>query len=481
MVLLFIFIAPLLAAYLSFFVAGNISALGFAAIISTAVQLITSATIAARIDVANSYEFTHYFSVDHLGAILLLLLSFGGLMASLYARGYLESEISKGIIGFTRAKKLFAQLHLFLLAMSLAITTTNPIFMWISIEATTLTTAFLISFYNKPSAIEAAWKYLMLNSVGLLLAFFGTLLYLTSGLNSAEHGIVTWQSLLFMSADYNPFIIKMAFLFTLIGYGTKVGLVPMHTWLPDAHSKAPSPISSLLSGVLLNIPLFAILRFKTITDAAVGSDFSSRLLVGFGILSLVVSAAIILVQKNYKRLLAYSSIKHMGIITFGFGIGGAASTAALLHMIYHSLTKSMLFFSAGTILLKYSSTKIARVRGLLSTLPVTSIVFFIGILAIIGIPPWGIFFTEFSILSAGIQYNLPITIIALAAIILAGIGFIRHLAAIEFGLADEHVHPGELSGWTVAPILILVSILTLLSVLMPQNMIAFITTAVSHL
>lgn len=481
MELIIILVAPLFASLLSFFAAKSIKTLGFIAVVSTSFELLGTASIAAILGNNASFALTQYLRVDHVGAILLFLLSFGGLMASIYARGYLTTEMAKGEIGFNRTKKMYAQMHLFLLAMSLAITTTNPIVTWIAVEATTLTTAFLISFYNKPSAIEAAWKYLILNSVGLLFAFFGTLLFLTPQLHTANAGLATWQSLLIDAPTFTPFIVKMAFLFIFIGYGTKVGLVPMHLWLPDAHSSAPSPISSLLSGVLLNVPLLAILRFKTITDASIGPDFSSRLFIIFGILSLVVSSTSILIQKNYKRLLAFSSIEHMGIITLGFGIGGVASYAALLHMIYHSLTKSLLFLSAGNIFLKFRSMKIENIRGLITNLPITAIIFFIGILTIIGMPPMGMFYTEFTILTLGAQQYLGVTITALVALSVVGIGFIRHLAYMIFGESNDNILPGEHTAWTIVPIVILVAVIVSMSFVVPNAMQSFIHLAVGNL
>ncbi len=478
--LFLILITPFIASILSYVAAPTVSALGTIGILSTSIELISSIALMISLGSHPAPLTARYLGVDHIGAVVLLLLSLGGLMSAIYARGYTAAEMTKGIIGFNRAKKLYAQLHLFLLAMSLAIVTTNPILTWIAIEATTLTTAFLISYYDKPSAMEAAWKYLMLNSVGLLFAFFGTLLFLTPELRGA-HGPETWQGLLAQAEAYNPFIVKMAFVFALIGYGTKVGLSPMHTWLPDAHSKAPSPISSLLSGVLLNIPLLAILRAKAITDAAVGPSYASGLLIMFGLLSLVISSAIILVQKNYKRLLAYSSIENMGVVTMGFGIGGLASYAALLHMMYHSLTKSLLFLSAGTILVKYGSTKIEGIKGMMKTLPITGPIFFFGILTLIGMPPMGIFFTEFTILLSGMRYYPVVSVAALCALIVAGIGFMRHVTSMEFYGGEKSMAAGEISVWMTAPLLVLALIIIIASVFLPQSIQTFLALAAKTL
>ena len=402
MALFFIIAIPILAFFASLLVRKSLRILGVIVVGASFFELLATLAVAMAVIDSGSYHLNGYFSVDALGVVLMMILALVGAMASWYSVGYLKSEVEKQIIGPSRVRQYFVLLHLFILAMFFAIITTSPILMWIAIEATTLSTAFLISFYNKPSAIEAAWKYLIINSVGLLLGFLGTLLFLYPTVHTGFQGLITWQTLHSEASSFDPTITKIAFVFVLIGFGTKVGLVPMHTWLPDAHSKAPAPISSLLSGVLLNVAFLAVLRFKAVVDSAMSSEFSGSLLIFFGLISIILAAFIIFIQKNYKRLLAYHSIEHMGIIALGFGFGGLGSFAALLHMIYHSLAKSALFLSAGNILLKYSSTKMINVKGMIKTLPITSILFFVGFLAMAGVPPFGIFITEFSILSAGI-------------------------------------------------------------------------------
>ena len=238
-----------IASALSFFVKKKMDTLGMIAMIASAGELTATVIASAGVVKNGSYASAVYFSIDSLGALLLILVAGIGFIVSWYSVGYLKAEVAKKIIGFRRVRQYFILLHLFLLAMFFAIITPNPIMMWIAIEATTLSTAFLISFYNKPSAMEAAWKYLIINSVGLLLGFFGTLLFLYPALQAGQEGLITWQSIRANVSGFDPFVVKIAFIFILIGYGTKMGLVPMHTWLPDAHSKAPVPISGLLSGV----------------------------------------------------------------------------------------------------------------------------------------------------------------------------------------------------------------------------------------
>jgi len=487
MALSFIIATACIASGLSLFVKKNPStgsewrALGMIAILASLGELTATVIAVAAVVKNGSYASAVYFSIDSLGAILLILVAVIGFIVSWYSVGYLKAEVAKNIIGFSRVRQYFILLHLFLFAMFFAIITPNPIMMWIAIEATTLSTAFLISFYNKPSAMEAAWKYLILNSVGLLLGFFGTLLFLYPSLQAGQEGLITWHSIRANVAGFDPFVVKIAFIFILIGYGTKMGLVPMHTWLPDAHSKAPVPISGLLSGVLLNIAFLAILRFKSVVDLAVGRDFSQELLIFFGIVSILVSAFIIFIQKNYKRLLAYSSIEHMGVMALGFGFGGLGASAALLHMIYHSLAKSLLFLSSGHIFLKYSSTKILLVKGVMSVLPFTGVSFIIGFLAITGIPPFGIFITEFSILSAGIQNHPIVTLMALFGLTLVFIGFFRHTVAMIFGENETGMQPGEAGAWTMAPVVILAVMLTVTSFYVPSFLALLINAAsVAH-
>jgi hydrogenase-4 component F len=449
-------------------------------VIASLVVFGASTVIASKVVSAGEYLPNVYFSVDSLGALLLLIISCVGLAVTIYSIAYLRKESAKGIVGLTRIRQYFALLNLFVAVMVLAVSSSSPILAWISIEATTLSTAFLISFYNKPSAMEAAWKYLIINSIGLLLAFFGTLLYFTSLQTVGETGFTTWGNLLSNATYLDPAVAKIVFIFVLIGYGTKVGLVPMHTWLPDAHSKAPAPISALLSGVLLNVAFIIVLRFKAITDLAIGPDFSQKLLIIFGLFSVLVAALIIFTQKNYKRLLAYSSIENMGITALGFGFGGVGIFAAVLHLIYHSLVKSALFLTAGNIFLKYGSTKIAKIRGAIGVIPVTAILFLVGFFAITGAPPFGIFLTKLLIFSAGITLHPVITILMILLTALVFVGFFRHAQAMVFGKAEGEIKKESESFWLILPPLSLLVLAFYFSVYQPPFLQILIDNVISH-
>lgn len=408
------------------------------------------------------------FSLDPLGAFLSLIIALVGLFAGLYSIGYLRAEVSKNIIGPSRVRQYYLLLKLFLFAMFLAVATMSPVVMWIAIEATTLSTAFLISFYNKQSATEAAWKYLIINSLGLLLSLLGTLLFLA--LAEAQEGDLTWQVLRDGAATMSPLAVQIAFVFILVGYGTKVGLVPLHTWKPDTYSKAPTPIAALLSSVLLNVAFLAILRFKGLTDVALQSNFAGGLLVFFGMLSVVFAALAIFVQKNYKRLLAYSSIEHAGLMALGFGFGGVAVFATLLHMFYHALAKVLIFFAAGNVFLKYSTTKMQQVTGIMRVLPLTGPVLFIAFLAVLGLPPFGLFLTEFALLSAGMERYPYVVLGILLALAILFLGFFKQLVTLLFGKVPEGITEGESNVLTQIPVLFLLALLLCLSWYLPDTL-----------
>jgi hydrogenase-4 component F len=397
-----------------------------------------------------------------------------------YSIPYFRKEMDKKIIGISRVRQYYALVNLFMAAMFLATTASHPVTAWIFLEATTLTTAFLISFYNKRSTIEAAWKYLIINAIGLLLAFFGTLLYFTA-IHGAS-GFVSWNALLANVQHLDPAVAKLAFVFVLVGYGTKIGLTPMHTWKPDTYSKSPAPVGALLSSALMPVAFGILLRFKAITDATVGSAFSQHLLLIFGLLSILIAAFSTLAVRNYKRLLAYSSIEHAGIMALGFAFGGIGAFAALLHMIYHSLIKSSLFFSTGNMFLKYHSAHIKNVRGAMSILPITSIVFFVGLFAITGFPPFGIFLTELATLSAGTSAYLAIVAVALLAMAMVFVGFFRQANAMVLSEAPDksEVHPGENNPWLLVPPIVLLGLVLVITFYVPPFIQTLIHDAVAR-
>lgn len=466
--LLFLFIIlPLLSALVALILKKHLEAIEKITIASSALQVIVSLYIVRVVLQTGSYAFAPIFKIDALAALLLFITPIVGFASVLYNRTYLREEIAKGIIGLRRARQSYMLINLFLLAMFAAIASTSPILTWISIEATTLSTVFLISFYNKPSTIEAAWKYLVINSVGLLLAFLGTMIYLAVASPLVGSEFITWQDLVTVASRLNGDVIKIAFIFIFIGYGTKLGIAPMHTWRPDAYSKAPIPVVALLSGALLNIALLVILRFASVTNNVVGVNFSQSIFVFFGVLSLLIAAFSIFKQENYKRLLAYSSIEHAGIMLLGFGFGGLGIYAGLLHMIYHSLAKSAMFMLSGNIFLKYSTTKIRKVTGVLRVLPQTGALFIIGFLGLTGLPPFGTFLTKFYILSVGMQMHPYATSIIIILLAIIFFGFFKSVSAMVFDESSEGVVAKEYGLLTLLSPAILLGLVLYLSIMLP--------------
>ncbi|WP_104178481.1 proton-conducting transporter membrane subunit [Cryobacterium sp. Y50] len=449
-----------------------------ASIIAHGLGLIGAVALCLRVASDGDYIPSLFTLVDPLSALTVLIISIVGLAASVYAAPYLDREVSKGIIGPKRFRQYFGLVNLFMACMLLSVTAAHPIAAWIFLEATTLSTAFLISFYDRPSTIEAAWKYLIINSTGLLLGFFGALLFFSATSRSGLDGFVTWQSLLQQAQSIDPGVVKVAFVFVLVGFGTKVGLAPMHAWKPDAYSKSPAPVGALLSGALLPVALVTILKFKVITDTAVGGAFSSHLLMVLGVLSLLIAAFSILTIRNYKRMMGYSSIEHAGLMALGFAFGGLGAFAAILHLIYHSLIKAGLFFTAGNLRLSFHSAKIKNVSGALKVVPVTAGLFMLLFLAATGLPPFGIFMSELYIFGAGLKQYPIVTIVALLAVALVFVGFFRQVSAVLFGDPPEGAQDAKSNKWLLIPPIVLLSLVLVFSFYLPPPLLDLINEAV---
>ena len=406
-----------------------------------------------------------FLRVDALSALMVLVITLLGAIAALYALGFMRAEFDDAHLG--RARLFFSLFHLFIFTMLLAVTTDNLGVMWIAIEGTTLATVFLVNLHNTRTSLEAAYKYLIVSSVGIALAFVGTALMYYAGATQGEIA-VEWSVLRGAAASLNPQVVRLAFVFILIGYGTKAGLAPMHTWLPDAHSEAPAPISALMSGVLLNVGLYALMRFKAVTDAAVGVEFASRLMMGIGLLSLAVAAIFLLTQRNYKRMLAYSSVEHIGIICLGLGFGGYWGTlGALLHLVNHALAKSLLFILSGNILLKYHTTEIRDVRGLLRAAPWTGALFLAGTLALIGLPPFAPFISEFIIFRAGLESNAWVAGAGIVLLVVVFAGMLASVNRMLYGASPEAMPCGDALKWSLAPLAINFALLLILGLTLP--------------
>ena len=477
-----ILLIPLATAALSFLMPQGRSG----AILSTIGSLLTLGLVVPICYDAFTGNISEYslWYVDELSALFVLLIAIVGLMVSLYSYGYMETEHNNGKITARDERQYYLFFHLFVAVMILVCVVRSMGILWIAIEATTLISAFLVGFYRNESSTEASWKYLMICSVGITLALVGITLMYASLTAGGGEGALDWIFLYNNAMLLDPDLLKVAFVFIFVGFGTKMGLVPMHTWLPDAHSQAPTPISALLSGVMLNCALYSILRFKMIVDITI-PGFSMWLFIGFGLASLLVAAAFIVISKNLKRMLAYSSIEHMGLIAIGFGIGTPLAVfGALFHVMAHSLTKPLVFFSAGNVAQEYGTTDMMAIKGIRKKMPFTSFMLTASTLAIIGLPPFALFVGELSILGGAADagmYLLIVVVIILIVIVFAG--FLRNVFQMLTGDTEKDVKDPK--GIVRAlPMVLLFAAIILFGLFMPEGMkdaienIAFMLTEV---
>ena len=371
------------------------------------------------------------FFVDPLNVFLVTLTAFVAFTTSLFSRPYMRTERDRGRMTPGRLRLYHSMYQVFTFTMLLALTTNNMGILWVAMEAATLATVLLVSVYRTPASLEAAWKYFILCGVGIAQALFGTILlyFAAERVLGAEGNALLWTHLSAVKGQLEPAIMSLAFVFLLVGYGTKVGLVPLHNWLPDAHAEGPTPISAVLSGLLLNVALYSIIRCKVLADGALESRFAGNMMMGFGLLSVVVAVFFLSRQRDIKRMFAYSSIEHMGLMTFAFGMGGPiANFAGLLHMTVHSLVKSAIFFAVGHAVQKAGTQLMEDIHGLLKTNPTIGWGLMIGALAILGMPPFGVFASEFLILTTAMRefpWTTPVLLVAL------GVGFAAVLGRVQ--------------------------------------------------
>ncbi len=399
---------------------------------SAATFLAASALAARVIGEGNLLVAREQFFIDPFNVFLVALTAFVGLTTAVFSRPYMRVEIEHGRLTSGRLRLFHSMYQLFMTTMLVALTTNNMGLLWVAMEAATLSTVLLVTLYRTPASLEAGWKYFILCGVGIAQALFGTiLLYFAAEKLLGASGVnaLLWTHLNAVKGELEPAVLGLAFVFLLVGYGTKVGLAPLHNWLPDAHAEGPTPISAVLSGLLLNVAIYAVVRCKVLVEGSLRSNLPSHMLMGFGLLSVVLAAFFLWRQRDIKRLFAYSSVEHMGIIAFAFGMGGpVANFAALLHMTVHSLTKSAIFFTVGHAAQKAGSQLIDRIRGLIDTNPTIGWGLMTSSLAILGLPPFGVFASEFLILTTAMKQQPWATPVLLAAL---GVAFAAILSKVQ--------------------------------------------------
>jgi hydrogenase-4 component F len=401
---------------------------------------LAAALLTARVVAAGPlFALGREFYIDALNVFLVALTAFVALTTAIFSRPYMRVEQEHGRMTPRRLRLYHSMYQLFSFTMLLALTTNNMGFLWVAMEAATLATVLLVSVYRTAASLEAAWKYFILCGVGIAQALFGTvLLYMAAEpAGAGAEGALLWTHLDTIKTSLDPRIMALAFAFLFVGYGTKVGLVPVHNWLPDAHAEGPTPVSAVLSGLLLNVALYAVLRCKVLTDGALGPGLAGQMMMAFGLLSVVVAAFFLSRQRDVKRMFAYSSIEHMGLITFAFGVGGPVATfAGLLHMTVHSLIKSAIFFAVGHAAQHAGTQVMSEIRGLVRANPTVGWGLMLGSLAILGMPPFGVFASEFLILTTTMREQPWATPFLLAALGVAFASVFQRVQPMVFGETD---------------------------------------------
>jgi hydrogenase-4 component F len=414
-----------------------------------------------------------YIIIDELNIFFIILNTFVAFTTSLFSASYIDHEIKTGHLTPQFVRFYHAMFQGMMGAMNLSLVANNIGLMWVGLELATLLTVVLVGIYRTPSAIEAAWKYFILSSVGISLAFFGTILVYLAGQSILGEGTpaMTWSLLLESASGLDAGLLNLAFIFLLVGYGTKVGLAPFHAWLPDAHAEGPTPISAVLSGLLLNVALFALLRFKMLVAAHPTAIKPGPIMIVVGLVSLIFAAFMLYQRRDIKRLFAYSSIEHMGLITFAFGMGGAlANFAGLLHMAMHSLTKSAIFFAVGHVAQAKGTQRIDDIRGLSVSHPGLAIGLAAAVLAVSGLPPFGIFMSEFLILTTTFAREPWLALFAAFGLIVAFGALLMRLQQVLFGAPNQPVHYVKTSS---APLLFHLGLVLIAGLYLPKDIVGW--------
>ncbi len=412
-----------------------------------------------------------FIQIDDLNNVFIVLTTFVGFTTSIFSASYIEHELEIGRLTPRFLRFYHAMYQVLMFAINLALVANSIGLMWVAIEIATLTTVLMVGIYRTHEALEAAWKYFILGSVGIALALFGTILVYMAARPVIGEGLdaMVWTTLVERAAKFDPALLNVAFVFLLLGYGTKVGLAPLHAWLPDAHAEGPTPISAVLSGLLLNIALYALLRFKMLLAANPAALAPGPLMISMGLISLIFAAFMLYRRRDIKRMFAYSSIEHMGIIVFAFGMGGPlANFAGLLHMTMHSLTKSAIFFAVGHIAQVKGTQKIADMGGLTETNPVLGWSLILGVVAIAGLPPFGIFMSEFLVVSSTFAREPWLAVFLVFGILVAFAALFLRLNGIVFGEPRGKTEEAKAS---LLPMFAHLALVFVAGIYMPQSLV----------
>ena len=447
----------------------------------TAVLALSIFTIQGVLDVKELTALGHWFRIDSLAAIFLALVAGIGFLAGLYSIGYINHEVRNEEIDHKSMCHYYGFYNVFMSTMLLVVMANNVILMWVAVEATTIASTFLVGLYGQRTSLEAAWKYIVICTVGVAFGLYGTILIFSNASNIIANPelATSWTYLLQHAKALDPTLTTIAFVFIMIGFGTKAGMFPMHTWLPDSYAESPSPVSAVLAAALSNCAFMVIIRYYIICSETLGPSLPQTMMIGFGILSIACAAFFIIVQRDIKRTLAYSSVEHIGIVALAMGIGGPLGIlAGLFHAINNSIAKALAFCASGNILLKYGTRDIRAVKGVMNVMPATGVFFGISMLALAGLPPFNVFISEFLMMTAGIQKG-NIWLVAITTILLATVfaGFVRMVTAALLGQVPENVQKGEMGIIKLIPMAVFVVIIVWIGVRTPKPVIQLLENA----
>jgi hydrogenase-4 component F len=412
------------------------------------------------------------FRADDLAVIFLLLVGLLAVAVAVATVGWMRHEVARGEMHAERLRFYFALVHGFVATMLVTVLADNLGILWIAMEGTTITSALLVGFHGDKLGLEAAWKYIIVTTIGISFGLFGTVLVYGAAAHAQGGvlaGAMNWSSIAAIAHRLDPGIIRIGFIFVLVGYGTKAGLAPLHMWLPDAHSQAPTPVSALLSGALIKCALFGIIRFHTIARDACGPEFSHGLLLVFGIVSVVVATPFIIVQHDLKRLLGYHSVEHVGIIALGLGFGGRIGTyGALLHVVNHGVTKALAFLVAGDAIGRYGTRDMRLMKGFLGIAPIAGTLLLMGAFSLAGTPPFSIFVSELLVVRAGIAAGRYVAVaVFLAMVVVIFAGLIHHVGQMAFGVAAPGAERGREAATPILAMVLLAAVMVLFGTWIP--------------
>jgi hydrogenase-4 component F len=434
--------------------------------------LALSLAVARGVSVHGAVSALGIFRADDLAVVFLVLIGLLAVAVSVATVGWMRHEVARGQMREDRLRFYFALVHGFVATMVVTVLSDNLGILWIAMEGTTITSALLVGFHGDKHGLEAAWKYIIVTTIGISFGLFGTVLVYGAAVHAQGGvfaGAMNWSSISAIADRLDPGIIRIAFIFVIVGYGTKAGLAPVHMWLPDAHSQAPTPVSALLSGALIKCALFGIIRFHSIARDACGPEFSHGLLLVFGLVSIVVATPFIIVQHDLKRLLGYHSVEHVGIIALGLGFGGRLGTyGALLHVINHGVTKALVFLIAGDAIGRYGTRDMRLMKGFLGLAPIAGTLLLMGAFSLAGTPPFSIFVSELIVIRAGIAGGryVPVAVFLVMVVIIFA-GLIHHVGQMAFGTADGGAERGREAVSPLLAMFLLAAVMLLFGVWIP--------------